>query len=50
MFEMAHDIHLLLNILIRFGQPSAQLFTHRIEVSRLGFYPELATLLNRVAA
>lgn len=24
--------------------------THRIEVSRLGFYPELAGLLNRVAA
>lgn len=24
--------------------------THRIEVSRLGFYPELAVLLNRVAA
>lgn len=24
--------------------------THRIQVSRLGFYPELAILLNRVAA
>lgn len=28
----------------------SQQITHRIEVSRLGFYPELAVLLNRVAA
>ncbi|WP_265946422.1 hypothetical protein [Dechloromonas sp. A34] len=28
----------------------AKQITHRIEVSRLGFYPQLALLLNRVAA
>lgn len=28
----------------------SRLITHRIELSRLGFYPELTVLLNRVAA
>ena len=28
----------------------ARRITHRLEVSRLGFYPQLATLLNRAAA